>query len=163
MKIRLANQTDVKRMQEIFAYGRKVQRESGNMTQWKKGYPSESLMMEDIEKRAAHLCLNEQDEIVAVFSIFTEADPTYATIDGEWLNDEDYTTIHRIASDGSVPGIGQDCIAWVQERYSNIRIDTHEQNEQMKHILKKMGFQYCGVINLENGERRNAYQYLEKI
>lgn len=161
MQIRLATREDIPKMKEIFEYGRQVQIESGNKTQWKEGYPAESLIMEDIEKNAAHVCLDDLGELTAVFSVFTEADPTYFEIEGEWLNNEKYATIHRLASSGNVRGAGQFCIEWVQEKYDNVRIDTHEQNVQMKHVLRKLGFQYCGIIYLANGEARNAYQYVK--
>lgn len=159
MKIQLAKEENLAEMREVFDYGRQVQLETGNLTQWKKGYPSNELMLEDIKKNAAHLCLSESDEILAVFSVFTEPDPTYVEIDGEWLNDEKYATIHRIAATGKVSGAGQYCIQWVMNQYKNLRIDTHHKNKQMKHILEKLGFHYCGVIYLENGDPRDAYQY----
>lgn len=159
MEIRLARKKDLGKMREIFNYGRKIQLESGNPTQWKLGYPSDELILQDIAKNAAYLCLNEQGEIVAVFSVFTDPDATYHKIDGEWLNDEPYATIHRIATNGKERGSGQYCIEWVQNQYQNVRIDTHDNNQQMKHIIKKLGFKYCGIIYLENGDSRNAYHY----
>ncbi len=162
MKIKLATKDDLKEMKKIFDYGRKIQLESGNPTQWAEDYPKVELILEDIAKEAAHLCLNENNEIVALFSVFTAPDPTYEKIEGAWLNSEAYATIHRIASSGKLSGVGQLCIEWVQKKYDNVRIDTHDKNQQMKHILKKLDFQYCGIIYLENGETRNAYHY-EKI
>lgn len=159
MEIRLAGKDDLEQMREVFNYGRKVQLESGNLKQWEKGYPTDELILEDIKREAAYLCLNKANEISALFSVFTEDDPTYTEINGQWLNDEDYATIHRIASAGTVSGVGQYCIKWVKSQYDNIRIDTHEKNEEMKHILKKLGFEYCGVIYLKNGDPRNAYHY----
>lgn len=159
MKIRRAKKDDLMKMREIFEYGRKVQLESGNLTQWAAGYPVDALILEDIKRKAAHLCLNDEDELLAVFSVFTDEDPTYREIEGAWLNNEPYATIHRIASSGRVSGAGQYCIEWVQDQYDNVRIDTHKENEQMKHILNKLDFEYCGVIYLENGETRNAYHY----
>lgn len=159
MKIRLAVKEDIPAMREVFEYGRQVQLETGNLNQWAPGYPSDELMLEDIKREAAHLCLNEQNEILAVFSVFTDPDPTYHEIDGKWLNDEPYATIHRIATSGKEKGVGQYCIQWVQERFDNVRIDTHEDNDPMKHILEKLGFDYCGIIYLENGDPRNAYHY----
>mgnify|MGYP003296922186 CR=1 FL=1 len=41
----------------------------------------------------------------------------------------------------------------------NIRIDTHHDNVVMQRLLKKLGFQYCGIIHLENGDPRLAFQY----
>lgn len=162
MKIRLATKEDLGEMREVFNYGRKVQLESGNPTQWALGYPSDELILEDIAKGAAYLCLNDQEELLAVFSVFTDPDSTYYEIDGEWLNDEPYATIHRIATNGKERGVGQYCIEWVQDQYDNVRIDTHNNNQQMKHILKKLGFKYCGVIYLSNGDSRNAYHYSKK-
>lgn len=159
MEIRLATKKDLDKMREVFNHGRKVQLESGNSTQWRAGYPADDLILADVAQDAAYVCLNEQEKVVAVLSVFTEPDATYYKIDGAWLNDEPYATIHRIASNGQERGVGQRCIEWVQSKYANVRIDTHDNNQQMKHILKKLGFKYCGIIYLENGDARNAYHY----
>ena len=158
MEIRLATEKDILKMRAIFDYGREVQLESGNLNQWAAGYPSDGLIQEDLSVDAVHV-LVDGDEIAGVMSLFTEPDPTYKEIDGEWLNDEPYATIHRIATSGKIKGSGQKLIEWAIERYENIRIDTHEDNEQMKYIVQKFGFKYCGVIYLENGDPRNAYHY----
>lgn len=158
MEIRLATKQDIPAMRKIFDHGREVQLKTGNLHQWEEGYPADELMLEDIKQNAAHVCLVD-GEIVSVFSLFTEPDPTYEKIDGAWLNDESYVTIHRIASNGKVKGIGRSCIQWVQEKFDQIRIDTHKDNKPMKYILKILGFKYCGVIYLENGDPRDAYQY----
>ena len=162
VKIRLANKKDLSEMREVFNYGREVQLASDNPTQWAPGYPSDELIMEDITQEAAHVCVDERGEIVAVLSVFTQPDPTYHKIEGAWLNDEPYATIHRIASNGKVRGVGQYCIEWVQSQFNNVRIDTHDNNQQMKHIIKKLGFKYCGIIYLENGDSRNAYHYIRQ-
>ena len=159
MKIRHATIKDIPKMREIFNYGREIQIQTGNLNQWEEGYPSKNLMMEDMEKGAAHVCESDQGEMIAVLSIFTEPDPTYYEIEGEWLNDEPYTTIHRIATSGVVKGVGQYCLQWVQERSENVRIDTHKDNAPMKYVLEKLGFAYCGVIYLDNGDPRDAYHY----
>ena len=159
MKIRKATIEDLPKMREIFNYGRELQIQTGNPNQWEEGYPSKNLMMEDMEKGAAHVCESDQGEIMAVLSVFTEPDPTYYEIEGEWLNDEPYTTIHRIATSGVVKGVGQYCLQWVQERSENVRIDTHKDNAPMKYVLEKLGFAYCGVIYLDNGDPRDAYHY----
>jgi RimJ/RimL family protein N-acetyltransferase len=39
-----------------------------------------------------------------------------------------------------------------------IRIDTHQDNRTMRALLQKYGFTYCGIILLENGDPRLAYQ-----
>jgi len=162
MNIRKATKADIPAMREVFNVGREIQLKTGNLKQWAPGYPSEALILEDIAKGAAHICANEAGEILGVFSVFTEPDLTYAEIDGAWLNNEPYATIHRIATNGKEKGVGQYCINWVQNKFDNVRIDTHDDNQQMKHVVKKLGFKYTGVIYLENGDPRNAYHYVKK-
>ena len=43
-------------------------------------------------------------------------------------------------------------------RSDSIKIDTHKDNAVMQHQLEKYGFKRCGIIFLENGEDRIAYQ-----
>lgn len=161
MDIRLATREDIPAMREIFEIGRQYQLKTGNLHQWEEGYPSIDLILEDMKQKAAHVCVVD-DEVVGVFSLFTEPDPTYEKIDGAWLNtDEPYATIHRIASNQKVKGTGRYCLKWAQERYDNIRIDTHEDNGPMKYVLEMLGFKNCGVIYLKNDDPRDAYQYVK--
>ena len=101
----------------------------------------------------------EAGKITAVFYFAKENDPTYAKIyDGEWLNEEDYAVVHRIASAGTVKGAGSFCMKWAASQYENLKIDTHKDNYVMQNMLKKCGFTPCGTIYLENGEERIGFQ-----
>lgn len=160
MKIIQATKEDIPVMRKILDHGRQIQLAAG-VDQWAEGYPAKELMLEDIKKEAAYLCLDDADEAVGVASVFTEPDPTYAEIKGEWLNDTPYATIHRIASSGKLKSVGQYMIQWVQKNHTNVRIDTHADNAGMKHVLEKLGFEYTGVIYIENGEARDAYHYVK--
>jgi hypothetical protein len=85
--------------------------------------------------------------------------PTYAKIyDGAWLNEEEYSVVHRIASSGVVKGAGSFCMEWASAHTKNLKIDTHADNYVMQNMLKKCGFQPCGTIYLENGEQRIGFQ-----
>lgn len=159
MEIKLATVQDIPALHELFNTGRQRQRQNG-ITQWAEGYPSEELIREDIKREAAYICLTDEGERVGAISVFTEPDPTYFEIEGEWLNDEPYASVHRIVTNGQIKGLGQYLLKWVQRQYDNIRIDTHKENEPMKHVLTKLGFEYCGVIYLENNDARNAYHYV---
>jgi RimJ/RimL family protein N-acetyltransferase len=160
MKIIKATKEDIPTMRKIFNHGRKIQLAAG-VNQWAEGYPAKELILEDIKREAAYLCFSEAEEVVGVASVFTEPDPTYFEIEGQWLNDEPYATIHRIATNGEMKGVGQFMIQWVQENHENVRIDTHKDNAAMKHVLQKLGFVYTGVIYIENGEARDAYHYVK--
>ena len=64
----------------------------------------------DPVRHSKKVCKVIYDEtgIHGVFALFDGAEPTYAHIEeGEWLNDEPYVTIHRLAGDGRVHGLFQ--------------------------------------------------------
>jgi len=90
-------------------------------------------------------------------------DPTYTTIyNGQWLEESlPYHVIHRIASVPNAHGIFQSTMDFCFQIDSNIRIDTHRNNTIMQHNLQKHGFTYCGIIYLENGDERLAYQKIK--
>lgn len=161
MTIRPAVLADLDRLMEIYAIARQFQCDTGNPTQW-IGYPPRSLITADIESGVSYVC-EEKGRIVGVFALFAGEDPTYRYIEGSWPNDLPYLTIHRIASDGSCRGLARFCFDWCLTKHPNLRIDTHEDNKVMQHILTSYGFTHCGTIFLENGDPRLAYQiYKEK-
>ena len=47
---------------------------------------------------------------------------------------------------------------WAFDSFGNVRVDTHKDNYVMQNMLKKLGYSYCGIIYLENGDPRLAYQ-----
>jgi hypothetical protein len=90
-----------------------------------------------------------------------DGEPTYAKIyEGAWLNDAPYGVIHRIAVAEQGRGIIGFCIDECFSRCQNLRIDTHRDNLPMHRALTNRGFVYCGIIYLENGDERLAYQKL---
>ena len=117
------------------------------------------LMEEDIEKKRLYV-IEEDGAVHAVFAFMFGADPTYSYIeDGQWPNSKPYGTIHRIASDGQIKGMFTKAFDYCRSRIDEIRIDTHHDNKTMQHVVTKHGFVRCGIIYLENGDPRIAYQY----
>lgn len=55
-----------------------------------------------------------------------------------------------------------DLTDWCFFKESNILIDTLSDNTIM-HCLTKNGFTYCGLIHLQNGDERQAYQKSEVV
>lgn len=98
-------------------------------------------------------------EILGTFCFIQGEDPTYRTIyEGAWLDDEPYGVIHRMATGGKQKGVSAACLDWCSQRCDNIRVDTHNDNKIMQRILTKHGFQRCGIIYVQNGTERIAYQ-----
>ena len=157
LEIRKSTYDDLDRIAEIFTYARKQMALNGNPSQWKNDRPSMELVRNDIDASNSYVVLNE-GKIVATFAFIVGIEPTYLDIDGKWLDDDPYGTIHRIASDGSVKGVFDQVIDYVSKRGVDIRIDTHKDNKIMRHLIEKNGFVYCGIIIVDDGTPRLAYQ-----
>lgn len=158
-QIRKATQKDLPRIEEIYANARQFMAETGNPHQWGKTTPQTSLLEDDIQKGLLFVLTLEQI-IHGVFYFFIGPDPTYGVIeDGQWRSDSPYGTIHRIAGDGS-GGVLAAAVAYGKTKINHIRIDTHHDNKIMQHAVAKQGFQRSGIIHLENGSPRIAYDLL---
>ena len=156
--IRKAIYEDIPELMNIFRNARNIMRESGNLNQWTDGYPSEDIIRNDIGRGVTYV-LRENGRIIATMAFIPGPDPTYAEIHGgEWLDSSPYYVIHRIAVLEPGHDAARKLIEWGFSRTDNIRIDTHQDNVIMRHVLDKMGFRRCGVIFLENGDPRDAYQ-----
>ena len=161
MWIRKAFASELDEIMALYDTGRRFMRASGNLNQWVGGYPDRELVRTDIEKGYSHVA-GEGERLLAVFALIGGKDPTYARIDGEWLDDSPYHTIHRIAVAEQGRGIAQQIFSWCARESGALRADTHEDNLPMQRALTKFGFVYCGVIYLENGDPRRAYQYIPR-
>jgi len=158
MFIRNTTIHDLEYIKQIYIHAREFMRQTNNPTQWGNHKPSLSQMIQDIECEKSYVCVNEDDEIVGVLYFSIEEDVTYNYIEGKWLNDEKYGVVHRIAVKENTKGIGTFCLNWAISQCGNLRIDTHENNQPMRSLLKKIGFTYCGIIYLLDKSPRLAYQ-----
>ena len=157
-QVRKALEADYPRILEIYAHARAFMAKTGNPNQWGTNYPPEAMLRADIP--AGNLYVVEDQEIHGVFAYFTEPDPTYSYIeDGAWLSDSPYGTIHRVAGDGR-GGVFSAVLKYAEDCNPHVRIDTHHDNVVMQHVLEKHGFQRCGIIYLEDGDPRIAYEKL---
>lgn len=158
MEIRKSLKSDLDQIMELFEQARIFMRENGNPNQWKNNHPPVSLIESDIEKEISYVCV-EDDSVVGTFMFYEGVDETYYKIyDGEWLNDDPYGVIHRIASSTKTRGVATFCLSWCYSQCTNLKIDTHEDNIPMQNLLRKNGFKKCGTIYLKNGEERIAFQ-----
>lgn len=147
---------------EIYRHARAAMAASGNPTQWGTTYPDAALVEEDIlTNRQFVLMTNGRME--GTFAFISDADPTYAQIDGAWLDDvHPYCTLHRVAAAEGTAHVADRILAWALEHCSSLRIDTHADNRAMQHILAKNEFVRCGTILTDDGTPRMAYQKLKR-
>lgn len=175
MTIRTATLADLPQMLAVYGKARQFMRETGNPDQWKDHYPPEALVREGIRAGKAFLCVAgpqdgkegeelQEGEILGTFYFAVEDDPTYRRIyEGAWLHGGPYGVVHRVASSGRGRGFAKACFGWAGTRClalqaESLRIDTHRDNQVMQHVLEKNGFTRCGIIYLEDGAERLAYQ-----
>lgn len=159
MNVRLAEPRDSARVLEIYARARQYMKETDNPDQWGASYPPVELTLSDIREKRLYVIEDMSDGLIhGVFVFMEDGDPIYDKIVGNWLNGLPHAAIHRVASSGERRGILGECVAFCLTRSKNLKIDTHEKNAVMQHQLKKAGFVQCGLIYLENGDTRIAFQ-----
>lgn len=159
MHIRLTCLEELPLLMEMYEKARTFMQTTGNAHQWINGYPSEEFIRQEIEDGHSYVCVDDQGTLLGTFCFTVGEDPTYARIyGGAWLNDEPYGVVHRLATNGIQKGISDACLDWAFRQIGNIRVDTHQDNKVMQHILEKYGFQRCGIIIVKNGTERIAFQ-----
>lgn len=163
MEIRKSKAEDLEKILTIFDSARRFMRSKGNYSQWGDDYPGKSHIVEDILNGNSYVGVDEEGEPVMTFAFIPGKDPTYEIIrEGEWLNDEFYGTIHRIASNGKQRGVLKSACDFCFQFVENIRIDTHEDNFPMLKALRENEFIKCGIIKCRDGSPRIAFQKQNK-
>lgn len=157
MIIRNAKTEELAEIQSVFGIARSFMRANGNDVQWVNGYPSDEVLLNDIKKGMLYVA-QDDGEIVGVFTCGIMDDETYHVIEGSWKNDTEYAVVHRVATKYGSRGIGSFILSWAESNYNHIRIDTHELNKPMQGLVKKFGYDYCGIIYVSDGTPRLAFE-----
>lgn len=143
-------------LERIFRSAKAYMRRCGNYSQWTGSYPDKPDIRKDVDDDCFFLVFSD-NRIVGCFCMRPSPEPTYAVIeDGSWPDDNPYNVIHRLASDGSVKGLGRFVLEYCL-KFGNVRIDTHRDNTPMLHLLKSAGFARCGIIRVSDGTAREAF------
>lgn len=159
--IRLAEKTDLPAILEVYQIARKFMADHGNAIQWGDSYPPVSLVESDIEKKQLYV-MTEQEQIHGVFMFYIGPEPDYAIIEkGQWKNPAPYGVVHRVASDGTMKGMLGQCLDYCKKQYGHLRMDTHEKNLVMQHLLEKNGCERCGIVYMADGTPRIGYEWNE--
>lgn len=164
MEFRRTTEKDIDGVMEIISQSQQYFKEQG-IDQWQNGYPNKEVIKNDISNENSYVLLKD-NKILATTVISFDGEETYNKIyDGKWLSNEDYAVIHRVAVDTNHKGLGlagkiiDEAKKKCSERgIKSIKVDTHEDNESMQRLLLKNGFEYCGVIYLEDGAKRIAFE-----
>ena len=84
-----------------------------------------------------------------------------------WLNSEEetYGVIHRLAIKKEYRKLGLATFLFDEfhqqlknKNIKSLKIDTHEDNLSMQSLIKKLGYQYCGIIYTSYNAKRLAFE-----
>lgn len=158
-QIRPACSGDLPAIMAVIDAAKGIMRATGNLHQWVGGYPSREVIIADIDTAAGFVVIDD-NALVGYFAFLPSPEPTYAYIEGgAWLQQErPYHVIHRIASTPDSHGVFRSILDWCSAADPHLRIDTHRDNHLMQHCILAYGFRYCGIIYLQSGDERLAYE-----
>lgn len=168
MEFRQAKISDLDQIVEIIELSKKYLKET-KVDQWQDGYPAKEDLRRDIESGNSYVLTNK-DEIIATTVISLEGESTYNSIfNGEWITNTEYIVMHRVAVHDKYKGKGifkelikeAESLALNKEIFS-IKIDTHRDNISMQRAVVKNNFKRCGIIYLEDGSERIAFEKVLK-
>ena len=163
MRIRQTENGDLAGLMDLFDQARAFMRSKGNPNQWPDGYPPLSLLEADIAQGHSYVLEDEAGQLVGTLALIGGQDPTYSQIDGlGWRSQSPYVTIHRLAANGKARGVARAAFDFAKSVCPHIRIDTHAQNRPMQQAILTYGFQQRGIIYLQDGSPRQAYDYLSE-
>lgn len=163
MEFRRAKKEDVKDIMIIVKMAQDYFKEQ-EIDQWQKGYPNEDVIKKDINDDHSYV-LTDDGKVVGTTFLSFDGEETYKTIyEGEWLTNGIYAVIHRIAVDRNFKrkGIASEILKGIEnkckEKVKSIKIDTHKANIAMQRFLQKNNFKQCGIIYLNDGNERIAFE-----
>ena len=148
----------------------KVYLKRQNLSQWNldDGYPRKEDLLKDINNYSCYLYI-EDNVVIGCMSIVFTPDENYEKIDGQWLTNNPYASIHRIAikNNSHHKRIGVKMLLAAEEIIKNnnifsIKIDTHNKNIPMTKTILSSGYTYCGIIKLKRSEIDNLRDVYEK-
>lgn len=164
MEFRIAMESDIDNIMDIIKQAQDFLKNQG-IDQWQDNYPNYETIKNDIKNNNCYVLLKDNTIVGTVAAIFGE-EKTYKNIyNGKWISDKEYLTIHRLAISSNYRRLGLSYLILrkieelcIHKNIYSIKVDTHEENIPMQIFLKKAGFQYCGIIYLENDDKRIAFE-----
>ncbi|MDO4567921.1 MAG: GNAT family N-acetyltransferase [Clostridia bacterium] len=167
MTFELARRGDIGDVMRIVGDAQAYLRECG-VDQWQDGYPPRARLEADIAGDRLYV-LREDGAVAGFCALYIgDEEPTYRVIRGSgWSCERRYTTVHRMALARGFRGRGAAGLMLAEaERMSAqravtyMRADTHRDNAAMQRALERAGYSRRGVIWVESGAERIAFDKL---
>jgi GNAT superfamily N-acetyltransferase len=142
----------------------KARRKADGSNQWQDGYPNIETIESDYYKKAGYVLVNEINELVGYSAVLLNDEPAYLNIEGQWLSNNEFIVIHRVAIHDNFLGKGLAKMIFrkieelaISKNVYSIKVDTNFDNLAMLHIFNKLDYQYCGQVYFR-GSARRAYE-----
>lgn len=156
IEIRKAKEGEILSCYKVIEDAKRVFKENGS-TQWqdKDGYPNLETLRSDFNKDELYLV--KAKDIIGVFVFSKTLEKCYENIvNGQWItSSNNYGVLHRIAILKKFRGKGyakliMDYIDKLALSFNldSIKVDTMENNIEMRRTLIKSNYQECGTIYL---------------
>lgn len=137
--------------------------------QWQHALPDKATFMRDIE--AGHFHVIGDETVIAMVAIKDGIEETYDVImDGAWVKDAPYLTVHRLAVDDAYLGQGLSTrlMRFAEDEarrqgITMIRIDTHRHNTYAIRLFTSLGYTRRGTIMLKEQEGDRMRDAFDKI
>ena len=166
MKLIKAQIKDIDLIMNFINDGKEFLKSQG-IDQWQGEYPNRQSIVDDIEKEIGYL-ISSGNVAVGYCCVDFSGESAYDDLIGEWLDSEPYAVLHRLAVSSEHRSKGFADVAFslaekltTEKGVFSIKIDTHEENKTMRHLLEKNGYTYCGKVTYPQGDRI-AFQKLLK-
>ena len=163
MNFREAKKEDIESILEVISHAKEYMKRN-NSTQWNENYPNKETIINDTENNIGYVLIVKnliRGYIVVDFS----DDEVYKNIKGKWKTFGNYASIHRCAIHKELrgQGYGSELFKFAEKlalskNIRSVRVDTAPENETMKHLFNKNGYEYCGIVFID-GEKI-AYEKL---
>ena len=167
MKIKLSTLENIPEIMTIIKDAKELLA-SLKIDQWQNGYPNAAQVEQDILKGESYVVLSEENQVIATSMFTTNKEPTYQIIEEcTWKVDEskNYGVMHRMAIKKEYRKQGLATLLFDEfhqqlksKNIESLKIDTHEENLGMQALIKKIGYQYCGIIYTNYGAKRLAFE-----
>lgn len=163
MNFREAKKEDIESILEVISHAKEYMKKN-NSTQWNENYPNKETIINDIENSIGYVLIVE-NLIRGYMVVDFSDDEIYKNIKGKWKTFGNYASIHRCAIHKELrgQGYGSELFKFAEKlalskNIRSVRVDTAPENETMKHLFNKNGYEYCGTVFID-GEKI-AYEKL---
>ena len=105
MEFRKTIEEDTDYIMNIIKQAQEYFKEEG-IDQWQNNYPNYETIKNDINNGESYVLI-ENNNIIATIAVSFKGESTYSKIyNGQWLTNDRYAVIHRVAVDNSYKGLG---------------------------------------------------------